>query len=103
MPFTGARRRTNSQGRLRGKAHEERATASVEFGGFRAFRAGVKVAHRLGCEMAQARGESGVTARSGSAASPHHAANVDADVRASMGQFDGILCGCGKKKGAQLK
>jgi len=40
MPFTGACRRTNSQGRLRAL----RATASVEFGGFRAFLAGVKVA-----------------------------------------------------------
>lgn len=39
MPFTGACRRTNSQGRLR-----LRATASAEFGGFPAFRAGVKVA-----------------------------------------------------------
>ena len=40
MPFTGAYRRTNSQGRLRALG----ATASVEFGGFRAFRAVVKVA-----------------------------------------------------------
>jgi hypothetical protein len=44
MPFTGACRQTNSQGRLRAEAREGRATASVEFGGFRAFRDGVKVA-----------------------------------------------------------
>ena len=51
MPFTGACRRTNSQGRLRAL----RATASVEFGGFRAFRAGVKVAS-LRLQRARTRG-----------------------------------------------
>jgi hypothetical protein len=79
MPFTGACRRTNSQGRLR-----LRATASVEFGGFRAFRAVVKVASlrlRIG---AGARGESGMRDSSGEAASLRHAANVDAGLRSAV-------------------
>jgi hypothetical protein len=84
MPFTGACRRTNSQGRLRAR----RATASVEFGGFRAFRADVKVASLRLQIGAGAREKSGVTARSRSAASTLHAANVDAGMRSATAQFD---------------
>jgi hypothetical protein len=58
MPFTGTYRRTNSQGRLRAKAREGgRATASAEFGGFRAFRAVVKVASLRLRTGANVRGE----------------------------------------------
>ena len=53
MPFTGTYRRTNSQGRLRALG----ATASVEFVGFRAFRAVVKVASLRLRTGANVRGE----------------------------------------------
>jgi hypothetical protein len=59
MPFTGACRRTNSQGRLRPvtRLRVTGAMASVEFGGFRDFRDGVKVASlRLPMDVA-ARGK----------------------------------------------
>ena len=72
MPFTGAYRRTNSQGRLRAL----RATASVEFVGFRAFRAVVKVASLRLRNGADARRENGITIGGGSAASTQHAAKL---------------------------